>query len=203
MSKAVQGRIFDPFFTTKERGKGTGLGLSTVYGIVKQSDGYIQVESEHGQGACFAILLPRVVVVAPAREEAAIAECSLKGSETLLVVEDEEGVRDVVSSYLRGLGYTVLAVGSGNEALTVAAQHERLDLLLTDVVLPGMNGREVSGALTTLHPMLKTIYTSGYTDDALLRYGIEHSGVAFLQKPFRLTSVAAKIRATLDQTMPA
>jgi nitrogen-specific signal transduction histidine kinase/ActR/RegA family two-component response regulator len=197
ISKNVQEQIFEPFFTTKEPGKGTGLGLSTVFGIVKQSGGYVLVDSEIGQGACFAICLPRMRdVIAPAT--LARVEGAQGGTETLLVVEDEDALRNSICGFLRGLGYTLLATDSGPEALSMASQYEgAIDILITDVVLPRMGGRELSQTLELLRPELKTIYMSGYTDDAVLRYGVREEGVAFLQKPFGLSTLARKVREIL------
>ncbi len=186
IDKELQAQVFEPFYTTKAVGKGTGLGLSTVYGIVKQSDGYVWVDSEPGQGACFTVYLPRIKqAVALATSEK--AETPSRGNETLLVAEDEESLRDAVCDYLSSLGYTVLAAGSGLEALSAASQHEgHIDLLITDLVMPKMSGRELSQMLGSLRPELKTIYMSGYSDDAILRHGIQEMGATFLQKPFSL-----------------
>jgi PAS domain S-box-containing protein len=196
-------QIFEPFFTTKEVGKGTGLGLAMVYGIVKQNDGYVWVESEPGQGASFMIYLPRVKGVITS-ETPAKAEALPRGHETLLVVEDEEAVREAMCGYLRSLGYTVLAASSGHEALSAASEHEgHIDLLITDVVMPKMSGRELSQMLTILRPGLKTIHISGYTDDAVLRHGIHELGAHFLQKPFRLGRLGCEVRDTLGRTETA
>jgi CheY-like chemotaxis protein len=201
ISKELQEQIFEPFFTTKEVGKGTGMGLSTVYGIMKQSDGYLWVDSELGQGACFTIYLPRVKQ-AIALNMLATDEERPRGAETILVAEDEEALREAVCDYLSSLGYTVLAASSGKEALSAASEHEgHIDLLITDVVMPGMSGRELSEMLGSLYPdLLKTIFMSGYTDDAVLRHGIHAPGTTFLQKPFALGTLARKVRDTLGQT---
>jgi CheY-like chemotaxis protein len=197
VSKEMQERIFEPFFTTKEVGKGTGLGLATVYGVVKQSGGYVWVDSELGQGACFTIYLPRVKG-AIALDMSAQAEGLPPGTETLLVAEDEEALKEAMCGYLRGLGYTVLEANSGRQALSIASQHEgAIDLLITDLVMPKMSGRELSQMLGSLRPDLKTIYMSGYTDDAVVRHGISELGVTFLQKPFSLGTLARKVRDTL------
>ncbi len=180
ISKENQERIFDPFFTTKEVGKGTGLGLAMVYGIVKQSGGYVWVDSEVGQGACFTVYLPRVKGTV-ATEMPAKAEAQPRGTGTILVAEDEEALREAMCGYLRSLGYTVLGASSGKEALSVASQHEgHIELLITDLVMPGMGGRELSQTLGSLRPDLKTICMSGYSDDAVLRHGIHELGAAFL-----------------------
>jgi PAS domain S-box-containing protein len=200
ISKEAQEQIFEPFFTTKELGKGTGLGLSTVFGIVKQSGGYVLVDSELGQGAYFAICLPRMKhAIAPAT--LAKSERAQGGTETLLVVEDEDALRDSICDFLRRLGYTLLASDSGPQALSIASQHEGvIDILITDVVLPRMGGRELSQTLARQRPELKTIYMSGYTDDAVLRNGVREEGVAFLQKPFGLSALASKVREILRPT---
>ena len=200
MSREIQEKIFEPFFTTKETGKGTGLGLAMVYGIVNQSGGYIWVDSEPGKGACFTVYLPRAAgAIAP--EAPTMISGPLLGTETLLVAEDEEFVREAVGDYLRSLGYTVLVANSGQQALSVAAQHEgHIDLLITDVIMPEINGRELSEMLGNLRPDLKTIYMSGYTDDAMLRHGVQEPGVSFLQKPFSLSTLARKVRESVGPT---
>jgi len=195
--KEVQEQIFEPFSTTKEVGKGTGLGLAVVYGIVKKSGGYILIDSEVGQGACFTVYLPKskeeIVNVLPTSSEAL-----LKGSETLLLVEDEQPLREAICEYLEGLGYSVLAAGSGQQALSIASQQAHIDLLITDVVMPKMSGRELSQLLVGLRPGLKTIHISGYTDDTVLRHGIQELGTTFLAKPFSLNALAQKVRDTLE-----
>jgi PAS domain S-box-containing protein len=199
MSKQVQDRLFEPFFTTKGVGKGTGLGLATVYGIVKQSNGYVWFNSELEQGTTCTIYLPRVqqpVATTAVRN----IEQSQRGTETLLVVEDEQALREAVCEFLRSLGYDVLAADSGQHALSIASLHNRpVDVLVTDVVMPGMSGRQISQILGSLLPALKTIYMSGYTDDAVVRHGIRESAVAFLQKPFSLATLARKVREVIGQ----
>jgi PAS domain S-box-containing protein len=200
ISKDVQEQVFDPFFTTKEVGKGTGLGLAMVYGIVKQSGGFLWVDSKVGEGARFTIYLPRIKgVFVP---EVLKREARPRGVETLLVAEDEDALRGAMCEYLRSLGYAVLTAGSGQEALSAAKQQGHIDLLLTDVVMPNMSGRELSQTLGNQHLDLKTIYMSGYTDDAVLRHGIHEMGTRFLQKPFSLGTLAQKVRDTLDRTEP-
>jgi DNA-binding NtrC family response regulator len=163
----------------------------------------VWVESEPGQGASFTIYLPRVKGVI-ASENSAKAEALPRGTETLMVAEDEEGVREAMCGYLRSLGYTVLAASSGQQALSVASQHEgHIDLLITDAVMPKMNGRELSQMLTSLRPGLKTIHISGYTDDSVLRHGIQDMHATFLQKPFSLGTLANKVRDTLRRTETA
>jgi len=199
ISTEEQEQIFEPFFTTKEVGKGTGLGLAMVYGIVKQSSGYVWVESEVGRGACFTIYLPRANG-SIASDTLAKADAPPQGTETLLVAEDEEALREAICGYFRGLGYTVLAASSGQQALSVASAHMgHIDLLITDVVMPKMSGRELSQVLTSLRPDLKTIHMSGYTNDAVLRHGIQEMDATFLQKPFSLATLALKVRDTLGK----
>ena len=200
ISKDVQGHIFDPFFTTKEVGKGTGLGLATVYGIVKQSGGYVWVDSELGQGACFTIYLPRVKR-AIVSDMLAKAETRPRGAEILLVAEDEGALREAMCDYLRSLGYTVFAANSGQQALSLAGQYEgHINLLITDLVMPGISGRDLAQTLGSLRPDLKTIYMSGYTSDAVLRHGIQEQSATFLQKPFSLGTLARKVRDALGRT---
>jgi PAS domain S-box-containing protein len=201
MSKKVQKDIFEPYFTTKEVGKGTGLGLAMVYGIVKQTGGYVWVESKLGHGACFTIYLPKVErTVAPTIP--ARAEAPPRGTETLLVVEDEKSLCRGICDLLSSLGYTVLAAGSGAEALAIACEQEHIDLLLTDVVMPKMGGGELAELLRNLQPKLKVIFMSGYTDDAVLRHGVHEQHMTFLQKPFGLSALASKVRDTLGQIDP-
>lgn len=197
ISGETQQRMFEPFFTTKEIGRGTGLGLSTVYGIVEQSGGHIRIRSGVGEGACFTIYLPKSEEMATAAAEAE-GEGYEVGTETLLVVEDEDALRESISEFLRALGYTVLEAESGQQALSVVAEFTGvIHLLLTDVVMPRMSGRELSEMLLTIRPGLKMIYMSGYTDDAVVRYGARDAGVMFLQKPFSMATLARKVREAL------
>ena len=195
ISKNVMDQIFDPFFTTKEVGKGTGLGLAMVYGMVRQSGGHVWVESEVGKGTCFTIYLPRVMALVDF-ETSANTEHHPRGEGTVLVVEDEDALREAMCNYLRSLGYVVLEANSGPEALVVANQQGDIDLLITDVVMPKMSGRELSQMMESLRPGMKTIHMSGYTDDAVLRHGIEE-GASFLQKPFSLGTLARKVHDAL------
>jgi two-component system, cell cycle sensor histidine kinase and response regulator CckA len=195
--KEVQGRMFEPFFTTKGVGKGTGLGLSSVYGIVKQSGGYLLCESEPGRGASFSVYLPRIH---HDLSEAELYEANwlLHGNETILIVEDEEALRESMGQFLTRLGYTVLAAGSGQQAISIANQRkEPIHLMISDVVMPRMSGRELSQTLLSVRPAMKTIFMSGYIDDAIERHGVQMEGVVFLQKPFSLTVLARKLRALL------
>ncbi len=201
VEKEIQGQVFEPFFTTKATCDGTGLGLAMVYGIAKQSDGYVRLDSEPGCGACFTIFLPKVGrPITPMAT--AHSETHLRGTETLLLVEDEAPLRAGLCRFLRSLGYLVLTAGSGEEALLLARSREPVDLLLTDVILPGMSGREIFEELVSKWPKLKALYISGYTDDALLRYCIREQQTTFLQKPFGLGTLAGKVRDTLGPTGP-
>ncbi len=198
MDRETQARIFEPFFTTKGVGKGTGLGLSTVFGIVQQSGGTIWVYSEPGQGTTFKVYLPRVdTEVDPARPH--VAPATLRGTETILIVEDEEQVRTTAVSILRRQGYRILVSEHPGEALLVCEQHpEAIDLLLTDVVMPQMSGPELARRVRETRPAIKVLCMSGYTDDTVVRHGIVESGVAFIQKPLTPTALSQKVRQVLD-----
>jgi CheY-like chemotaxis protein len=199
MSAETQSHIFEPFFTTKEKGRGTGLGLAMVYGTVKQSGGYVWVYSELGQGTTFKIYLPRVEEVAESVLRSEVRERSVTGSETILLIEDEGTVRALATSVLQDLGYKVLASASPEDALHIGERHSRpIDLLLTDVVMPGMSGREVAEQIVRLQPTVKVLYMSGYTDYAVARHGVLEPGTAFLQKPFTPANLARKVREVLD-----
>ncbi|HEY6763658.1 MAG TPA: PAS domain S-box protein [Candidatus Sulfotelmatobacter sp.] len=198
MNKETQARIFEPFFTTKEKGKGTGLGLSTVYGIVKQSGGYVIVQSEPGCGTTFNIYLPQVEEAAEARGATPASRTPAGGSETVLLVEDEESVRELVRETLLAKGYRVLEAENGQAGLEVAARHAgEIDLVITDVVMPQLGGRELAQQLLKLRPQLKVLYLSGYTEDAIVSEGTIESGKAFLQKPFTLQCLSRKVREVL------
>jgi two-component system cell cycle sensor histidine kinase/response regulator CckA len=198
MPTEVQAHIFEPFFTTKGVGEGTGLGLSTVYGIVKQSSGHIEVYSEPGVGTTFKIYLPAVEAEGKTRASS-VAESVGSGTETILLVEDDAAVRKVAVSVLVKLGYRVLDAGGGKQAMQWMAEHEgKIDLLLTDLIMPEMSGRQVAEEAHKLQPEMKVLFMSGYTDDAVVRHGLVSGETAFLQKPFTPLSMGAKVREALD-----
>lgn len=201
MNEVTKAQIFEPFFTTKEQGKGTGLGLATVYGIVKQSGGHITVSSQPGVGTSFVIYLPANnlpanTLLTPQPQPVRVQG----GNETILIVDDEEAVCQLVQQTLEGEGYTILKAHSGIAALTLAKQYQdKIDLILTDVVMPHMNGRELAEQLKALHCQVKVIFMSGYTSDIMIRYGVETAEIEFLPKPFSPSKLAAKVREVLDR----
>ena len=200
MDEATKARIFEPFFTTKEPGKGTGLGLATVYGIVQQSGGFIWVYSEPGHGTTFKIYLPQVEASAQGRAAGAAPGDLPRGTETILLVEDAAAVRAVTRQVLERQGYTVLEAAHGAAALQTAAGHPGpIHLLLTDVVMPVLSGRQLADQLARLRPDAKVLYASGYTDDAVVRHGVLEAGISYLQKPFTADSLARKVREVLDR----
>jgi len=199
MDAETKSRIFEPFFTTKPVGKGTGLGLATVYGIVKQSGGYIWVYSEPSQGTSFKIYLPRIAATPEPARSSPRHPASLRGNETILVVEDDATVRTLIRRLLESNGHTVLLAPGGDEGLRLARSHGRpIHLLITDVVMPGMSGRDLAAQVQALVPGIKVLYVSGYTDDAIVRHGVLKPGIAFLQKPFTADALARKVRGMLN-----
>ncbi len=203
MDVELQRQVFEPFFTTKIAGKGTGLGLATVYGIVKQSDGHIWLYSEPGKGSSFKIYLPCIDEIVADQAGAAANLLVPKGTETLLLVEDEDQVRAIVQAILEQQGYNVLTAANGEEAQKLAKLHgPRIQLLMTDVVMPQMSGRELAEQLTSQLPQLKVLYMSGYTDDAIVRHGLLDSKLSFIQKPFDAATAARKVREVLDSPNP-
>jgi signal transduction histidine kinase/ActR/RegA family two-component response regulator len=204
MDAETKKHIFEPFFTTKEVGKGTGLGLSTVYGIVKQSGGSIWVYSEVGKGTTFKVYLPRVDEPALTEEVNEARSAARLGCETVLLVEDEDTVRDLCKEILEENGYAVLVAPNGNEGVRVCKEFEgHIDLLITDVVMPQMSGRELAEHVTALRPDSRVLYMSGYTDDAIVRHGVLHDNADFIQKPFSPDSLALKVREVLDDQVTA
>ncbi len=200
MDKATQARIFEPFFTTKELGQGTGLGLSTVYGIVKQSKGYIWVYSEVGRGTMFKVYLPRVEGEAITHAPGVVSGGQLEGSEQILIVEDDQALRELIRSMLMRNGYSVLAENSADAALQICERPESpIRLLITDVVMPGLSGPDLAKRLAAVNPGTRVLYMSGYTDDAIVRHGILKQGANFLQKPFTTEVFLRKVREVLDR----
>lgn len=199
MDEEIRSRVFEPFFTTKEEGQGTGLGLSTVYGIVKQSDGYIWVYSEPGKGTTFKIYLPRVDKKSKDTKKIKTSIKSLSGTETVLVVEDNRMVRELAIKILQKYGYKVLGAKDGEEAIEIGKQHESpIDLMLTDVVMPGMSGRRLAVEFESLRPKIKVLYMSGYADNTVVHHGILDRGMVFIQKPFTHEALVSKVRDLLD-----
>ena len=203
MDRAVQEHVFEPFYTTKPPGRGTGLGLATVYGIVKQSGGSIFVYSEQNRGTTFKIFLPRSDQAVEERREPAGSTAARHGHETILVVEDQPAVRAVVHNVLSRNGYQVLTADDGDDALAIAVAHgEPIDLLITDVVMPGVGARELADRVHRHHPRAAVIYMSGYTHDNVAQRGILEHSVAFLQKPFSPAALLNKVREVLNEQRP-
>ena len=204
MSDAVKARVFEPFYTTKDVGQGTGLGLSTCYGIIKQSGGHISVYSEPGRGTTFKIYLPQVgsEMTPPVRQ---LESPDLpRGTETILLAEDDPALREMAATLLRRLGYTVLTATDGIEAMSLKHQRDigHIDLLFTDVVMPHMSGKELADRVQALYPRTKILFTSAYTENAIVHQGVLAPGVALLQKPFTPSALANKLREILDQPDP-
>jgi len=202
MTPEVRDRVFEPFFSTKEKGKGTGLGLSTVYGIVKQSGGNIWVYSEPGKGTTFKIYLPRVdEPLEKLRGRVEVKEIP-RGMETILIVEDEEEVRKLAVRILERQGYKVFEASQGLDAFLIAEGYEDLiHLLVTDVVMPKMGGRELADRIAEICPEIKVLYMSGYTDNAIVHHGVLEEGMEFIQKPFTVEGLAIKVREVLDKDL--
>jgi signal transduction histidine kinase/ActR/RegA family two-component response regulator len=201
MDEATLARIFEPFFTTKEKGKGTGLGLSTVFGIVQRHHGTVWVDSEVGRGTTFKVYLPRIDEAADSRT--AVAVTTRRGSETILLVEDEDQVREVADGILRRHGYTVLAARTAGEALLCCEQHVGpIHLLLSDVVMPQMSGPLLAKRLVAMRPDMRVLCMSGYTDDAAVRHGVIDAELAYLQKPITVEALTGKVRSVLDDLGP-
>jgi signal transduction histidine kinase/CheY-like chemotaxis protein len=199
MDSDTQAHIFEPFFTTKVQGKGTGLGLSTVYGIVRQSGGHIQVTSAPGHGTTFEIRFPRVDEAASVRHADASNADLPRGTETVLVVEDEDSVRELVRDMLQMVGYTVVEARHGGEALLLCERFDGpIHLMVTDVVMPQMSGRQLAERLAPLRPEMKVLFMSGHTDDAVIRHGVKNAIMTFIQKPFTPAAIARQVRAILD-----
>jgi CheY-like chemotaxis protein len=197
MDKETVDRVFEPFFTTKKAGKGTGLGLSQVYGFVRQSGGHIRIYSEPGHGTTVKLYLPRDVrAEAPVSDE--IESAPDGGSETVLVVEDHDGLREYSVGVLRDLGYCVLEAPDGHVGLTLLKERSDVDLLFTDVVLPGLNGRELADQALTLRPDLRVLFTTGYTRNAIVHNGRLDDDVSLITKPFTFEGLASKVRKLLD-----
>jgi len=201
MDKEILDNLFEPFFTTKEVGKGTGLGLATIYGIIKQNNGFINVYSEPGQGSTFKIYLPRLVAEETTDKAVPDKKAAAGGTETILLVEDEPSILRMTRMVLEKKGYSVLSAATPAEAVEKATNHsDSIDLLMTDVVMPEMNGRDLAGQITDLYPDIRLLFMSGYTADVIAHQGVLDDGVAFIQKPFSLADMTEKVRELLDMT---
>ena len=199
MAAEVQTHLFEPFFTTKGPGKGTGLGLSTVYGVVRQSSGFITVSSEEAKGTSIRIFLPRAEAGVSTCEPMKTGAGADRGCETVLLVEDQDNVRVTASAVLKGLGYEVLAAANADAALSLSESHEGpIHILLTDVLMPGMNGCALADILQSARPGINVVYMSGYTDNTITSEAMERPGAVFLQKPFTKATLSAKLRESLQ-----
>jgi CheY-like chemotaxis protein len=199
MNEAVKAHLFEPFFTTKEKGKGTGLGLSTVYGAVKQNRGSIEVCSEPGRGTTFKIYLPRIVDT-PDRQDRPAEEAPAAGTETVVLVEDEEIVKTLAEKVLQRRGYTVHSFANGDEALAAIRRlPEPVHLLVTDVILPGVNGKVLAETVRSIRPEIKVLFTSGYTESIIAHHGVLDEGIEFIGKPYTPAALAKKVREVLDR----
>lgn len=200
MDKKLLEKIYEPFFTTKGYGKGTGMGLSTVYGIVKQNKGFINVYSELGKGTIFKIYIPRASREEAATGDAGFNKSCLTGDETLLLVEDNESLLKMAKTMLEELGYTVLTAGSPVEAMRVAEEYGgNIDLVVTDVVMPEMSGRDLQNKFKELRPDTRYLFMSGYTANVIAHHGVLDDGVNFLQKPFSMNEIASKVREAIEK----
>lgn len=199
MDKKTLISIFEPFFTTKPAGKGVGLRLSTVYGIVKQNNGFIKVYSEPGYGTTFRLYLPLKTMSVPGHTETAKAPSSGGGLETILIVEDEPTILEVTKTMLRRLGYTIFAAATPEEAIDMAGEkNAKINLLISDVVMPGMNCRDLASSLLSIQPDLKCLFMSGYTANVIAHHNILEEGINFIQKPFTMKDLGNKVREILD-----
>jgi CheY-like chemotaxis protein len=199
MTPEVRAHLFEPFFTTKEVGKGTGLGLATVLGIIKRSGGSVGVYSEVGKGTSFKVYFPRTNAAEMVVEAPRPVAVPRRGTQTVLVVEDAEGLRELTRRLLQRQGYTVLLAANADEARRLFDQHPSIDVLLTDVVMPGASGPELTKDLVERRPALKVIYMSGYTEEAIVHHGVLKPGIAFIHKPFTSDTLGRKIRDVLDR----
>jgi len=204
MTREVMSHIFEPFFTTKPQGAGTGLGLSVIFGVVKQAGGTIETYSETGHGTTFKIYLPRVDAPVQKLEKSRIALDALRGEETVLLVEDNDHVRDLTTTMLRRLGYHPLVAANGKSALAlIKTEHPAIDLLFTDLIMPEMSGRELSEQVLALCPDIAVLYCSGYTEDTFVRHGLASENLQFIGKPFTLQQLGLKVRQVLDERQKA
>jgi CheY-like chemotaxis protein len=200
MDQVTLAHIFEPFFTTKGVGAGTGLGLASVYGAVKQNRGFVTVESEPGQGTTFSIYLPRHLGDLVQPQTISVAEPALRGNETILLVEDELTLLDMISTMLQELGYTILAAGTPSEVHNLIENNGgKIDMLLTDVIMPEMNGRELAERLLRKYPGMRCLFMSGYTADIIAHHGVINNGLNFIQKPFLHHDLATMVRKALDR----